>query len=255
MEIAGKTFVISGGGSGLGAATAERLVAGGANVVLLDLNAETGAAMADKLGDSAVFVAGDVSKEEDVQAAVDAALSSFGALHGGISCAGIGAGIKTVGRGGVHPLAAFTKVIDVNLVGTFNVMRLVSAAICAGSERDGSERGVIINTASVAAFDGQVGQVAYAASKGAIAAMTLPAARDLSREGIRVMTIAPGLFDTPLLAGLPDAAKDSLGKQVPFPARLGNPVEFAQLAQQIIENQMLNGEVIRLDGAIRMAPR
>ena len=229
MQVQGSTFLISGGASGLGAATAVRLARGGASVVLLDLNEEAGRATAAAIGDSARFVAGDVSDEVAVQAAVDTALSEFGSLQGGISCAGIGVGIKTVGREGAHPLAAFQRVINVNLIGTFNVIRLVAAAICA-TERTGAERGVIINTASVAAFDGQIGQAAYAASKGGIVGMTLPIARDLSREGIRVVTIAPGLFDTPLLAGLPEEAKASLGQQVPFPPRLGRPDEFAQLA-------------------------
>lgn len=255
MQVQGSTFVISGGGSGLGAATAGRLAAGGARVVIFDINEETGRATAEQIGKNARFVAGDVSNEAHVQAAVDTALAEFGGLQGGISCAGIGAGIKTVGRDGAHPLAAFQRVINVNLVGTFNVIRLVAAAICAHSQRDGTERGVLINTASVAAFDGQIGQAAYAASKGGIVGMTLPIARDLSREGIRVVTIAPGLFDTPLLAGLPEEARASLGQQVPFPPRLGRPDEYAQLAEQVIVNEMLNGEVIRLDGAIRMAPR
>ena len=259
MEIKGKSFLISGGGSGLGAATAHRIAANGGNVVILDLNEETGTKTTQAIQDAgagkAVFQAGNVVKEDDVAAGVALGVSEFGSLSGGISCAGIGTAIKTVGKEGAHPLDAFRRVIDVNLIGTFNVIRLVAEHICQNTERDGSERGVMINTASVAAFDGQVGQAAYSASKGAIVGMTLPIARDLAREGIRIVTIAPGLFDTPLLAGLPEKAKESLGQQVPFPPRLGQPKEYAQLAQQIIENEMLNGEVIRLDGAIRMAPR
>ncbi len=255
MQIPGKTFVISGGGSGLGAATARRIVRHGGNVVLFDLNPKTGEATATELGAQARFVAGDVANEADVQRAIDTAVRELGGIHGAVSCAGIGAAMKTVGKEGAHPLAAFRRVLEVNLIGTFNVIRLTAAAICASGEADGRERGVLINTASVAAYDGQIGQAAYSASKGGIVAMTLPIARDLAREGIRVVTIAPGLFDTPLLAGLPEPARESLGKQVPFPPRLGRPDEYAQLAQQIIENEMLNGEVIRLDGAIRMSPR
>ncbi len=255
MEIQGHTFLVSGGGSGLGAATARLIAREGGHVVIFDLNAQAGEAVTEELGDSARFVQGDVSQEKDVQSAVDAATDQFGGIHGAVSCAGIGAAIKTVGKEGAHPLGPFEKVIAVNLIGTFNVIRLTAEAICSQSPRDGKERGVLINTASVAAFDGQIGQAAYSASKGGIVGMTLPIARDLSREGIRVVTIAPGLFDTPLLAGLPEPARKSLGEQVPFPPRLGRPDEYASLAGEIIRNEMLNGEVIRLDGAIRMAPR
>lgn len=255
MNIHGSTFLITGGSSGLGAATARRLNAAGANVLIVDLNSEAGEALADELGASAKFVKTNVALEEDVQTAVSTALNSFGGLHGAINCAGIAIATKVIGRGGVHPLDAFSKVIQVNLIGTFNVIRLAAGAMAEAEPNEAGERGVIINTASVAAFDGQMGQAAYSASKGGIVGMTLPIARDLARYGIRVMTIAPGIFETPMLAGLPEKARISLGEQVPFPSRLGRPEEYAALAQHIIENQMLNGEVIRLDGAIRMAPR
>jgi len=256
MQIQNMTALITGGASGLGAATARRLAEHGANVVLADLNAEKGEALVTELGDNARFIETDVSKEEPVQAAVDLAKSTFGALHILVNCAGIGAALRTYHhKHGAHPLNVFNQVIQVNLIGTFNAIRLGAEAMSVNEPNAGGERGVIINTASVAAFDGQIGQAAYAASKGGIVGMTLPIARDLSRTGIRVVTIAPGLFDTPLLASLPEEARMSLGQQVPFPSRLGDPAEYAQLAQSIIENPMLNGEVIRLDGAIRMAPK
>jgi len=255
MELNGKTFLVTGGGSGLGAATAKTLVDGGASVVLLDVNAETGQATAKALGEKAVFVKTDVSNADDVQAAVDTALNTFGGLHGAINCAGIAIAEKVLGRKGVHNLGHFEKVLQVNLLGTFNVIRLVSAAIADAEPQEGGERGVFVVTASVAAFDGQIGQAAYSASKGGIVAMILPIARELARYGIRVMGIAPGIFDTPMLAGLPEPARISLGQQVPFPSRLGNPAEYGQLVKAIIENQMLNGEIIRLDGAIRMTAR
>ncbi|MBI3651924.1 MAG: SDR family NAD(P)-dependent oxidoreductase [Acidobacteria bacterium] len=255
MEINGKTFFISGGGSGLGAATARALVAGGAKVVIADISEENGNKMVAELGeDKAKFVKADVSDEASVQAAVDAAVA-FGELRGAINCAGIGTAEKTVGKNGAHRLATYQKVIQVNLIGTFNVLRLAAAAMAANEATAAGERGVIVNTASVAAFDGQIGQIAYSASKGGIVGMTLPAARDLASLGIRVMTIAPGIFDTPLLGSLPEPVRQSLGAQVPFPSRLGRPDEYAALAKHIIENEMLNGEVIRLDGAIRMTPR
>lgn len=255
MEINGKTFLVSGGGSGLGAATARLLAASGGNVVIADINSEAGEKTAAEIGAQARFVKTNVADETSVQAAVDSAVSGFGALHGAVSCAGIGGAIKTVGKDGPHPLDAFTRVINVNLIGTFNVIRLAAAQM-AGQEPDAhGTRGVLINTASVAAFDGQIGQAAYSASKGGIVGMTLPIARDLARTGIRVVTIAPGLFDTPLLAGLPEDVKKVLGQQVPFPPRLGDPAEYAALAKHIIENEMLNGEVIRLDGALRMPPK
>ncbi|MGB0387971.1 MAG: 3-hydroxyacyl-CoA dehydrogenase [Ardenticatenaceae bacterium] len=255
MNIQNKTFLISGGGSGLGAATARVLVEAGGNVILADINAEMGQRMAGELGEQAVFVRTDVTNEESVQEAVNAAVEGFGGLAGAINCAGIGVGEKVVSRRGPHNLSNFSKVIQVNLIGTFNVIRLAAEAIAQNEPDSGGERGVIVNTASVAAFDGQIGQAAYSASKGGVVGMTLPIARELARHGIRVMTIAPGIFDTPMLGRLPENVRQSLGQQVPFPSRLGTPSEFAALVKHIIENQMLNGEVIRLDGAIRMAPR
>lgn len=255
MDIQGKTFLISGGGSGLGAATARLLAASGGNVVIADINSETGETTTAEIGAQARFVKTNVADESNVQAAVDTAVSAFGALHGAISCAGIGVAIKTVGKDGAHSLEAFTKVINVNLIGTFNVLRLAAAQMAKQEPIFETTRGVCINTASIAAFDGQIGQAAYSASKGGIVGMTLPIARDLAQLGIRVVTIAPGLFDTPLLAGLPPQVKQALGAQVPFPSRLGDPTEYAALAKHIVENEMLNGEVIRLDGALRMPPR
>ena len=247
MQIEGSTFLITGGGSGLGTATASLLEESGANVVVADLKGE---------GGDSRFVQTDVTDEASVQGAVGTALERFGALHGAINCAGVASAEKTLGRQGPHSLESFTRVVQVNLIGTFNVVRLAAEAMAKNEPTDADgERGVIVNTASVAAFDGQVGQVAYAASKGGVVAMTLPVARDLAPLGIRVMAIAPGIFDTPMMAGLPEAARESLGKQVPFPPRLGRPEEYAALVRHIIENRMLNGEVIRLDGAIRMAPR
>jgi NAD(P)-dependent dehydrogenase (short-subunit alcohol dehydrogenase family) len=255
MELDQHVFLVTGGASGLGAACVRRFVGAGARVLVADVNDAAGAQLASELGDGARFVHTDVTQEDSVQTAVDRALESFGALHGAINCAGIGLAERTVGRNGPHPLASFARVIGVNLIGTFNVIRLAAAAIARGEPNATGERGVIVNTASVAAFDGQIGQAAYSASKGGIVGMTLPIARDLARDGIRVMTIAPGIFDTPLLGGLPEPARLSLGQQVPFPPRLGRPDEYAALAQHIVANEMLNGEVIRLDGAIRMAPR
>ncbi|MFL5804661.1 MAG: SDR family NAD(P)-dependent oxidoreductase [Roseiflexaceae bacterium] len=255
MEIHGRTFLVSGGGSGLGAATARMLAGAGANVLIADVNRAAGEALAAELGERARFAATDVTDEASVQAAVGAAVATFGGLHGAINCAGIATAERALGKNGPHPLGAFTKVIMVNLVGTFNVIRLAAAAMTQSEPAADGERGVIVNTASVAAFDGQIGQAAYSASKGGVVSMTLPIARELARFGIRVMTIAPGIFETPMLAGLPEAARQSLGQQVPFPPRLGQPAEYAALVKHIIENQMLNGEVIRLDGAIRMAPK
>ena len=255
MELANKGVLVSGGASGLGAACVRLLSQCGAKVVIADMNSETGNALAKELGDSTLFVQTNVVEEGSVQAAVQAAVNSFGGLHVVINCAGIGAAERVVGKNGPASLATFTKVIQVNLIGTFNVIRLAAVAMAENSPDEGGERGVIINTASVAAFDGQIGQAAYSASKGGIVSMTLPIARELARYGIRVMAIAPGIFDTPMLAGLPEPARLSLGQQVPFPPRLGRPDEYAALAKHIIENQMLNGEVIRLDGAIRMQPR
>ncbi len=248
MEVRGRTFLVAGGGSGLGAATAHALAREGANVVVADLKGEAE-------GESVRFVETDVTDEESVKGAIDAALRGFGGLHGAVNCAGIASAEKVLGREGPHSLESFSKVVEVNLVGTFNVVRLVAEAMVENEPTESGERGVMVNTGSVAAFDGQIGQVAYAASKGGVVAMTLPIARELARHGIRVMTIAPGIFDTPMLAGLPEAARASLGEQVLFPQRLGRSEEFAALVRHIIENQMLNGEVIRLDAAIRLAPR
>ncbi|HEU5015380.1 MAG TPA: 3-hydroxyacyl-CoA dehydrogenase [Roseiflexaceae bacterium] len=255
MQVQGSVFLISGGGSGLGAATARLLAENGARVVLADVNADTGNSVAAEIGDHARFVPTDVTDEAAVQHAVDTARDAFGGLHGVVNCAGIGTAARVIGRDGPHALALFTKTISINLIGTFNVIRLAAALMQHNQPGPSGERGVIVNTASVAAFDGQIGQAAYSASKGGIVGMTLPIAREFARYGIRVMTIAPGIFETPLLAGLPKEAQESLGKQVPFPARLGQPGEYAALVKHIVENQMLNGEVIRLDGAIRMAPR
>ncbi len=255
MQISGNTFLISGGGSGLGAACARLLASAGANVAIADVNRDAGDKLAAELGKQARFFPTDVTDETSVQNTVSATLEAFRGLHGSIQCAGIALAERVLGKNGPHPLASFAKVIQVNLVGTFNVIRLAAAAMAQNPPSAGGERGVIVNTASVAAFDGQIGQAAYSASKGGVVGMTLPIARELARHGIRVMTIAPGIFDTPLLAGLPEAARQSLGQQVPFPSRLGRPDEFAALVRHILENEMLNGEVIRLDGALRMAPK
>lgn len=255
MQIKDSVFIVTGGASGLGAGTARLLVERGGRVVLADLNKSDGAALAAELGDGARFVETNVADEASAEACVAAALSSFGAVHGLVSCAGIVIGEKTVGKEGPHALATFKRVIDINLVGTFNMIRLAADAMCRNAPNAAGERGVIVSTASVAAYEGQLGQVAYAASKGGIVAMTLPIARDLSRNGIRVMTIAPGIFETPMLLGMPPEVQEALGKMVPFPARLGKPAEYAALALHIFENTMLNGEVIRLDGAIRMQPK
>lgn len=255
MDIQNKTFLITGGGSGLGAATAAAIVSAGGNVVLADVNGTQGEAYAKQLGRKARFVKTDVTSEPDVKSAIAAAKSEFGGLSGAVNCAGVGAPAKVLGKDGPHPLDVFQRIININLIGTFNVIRLAAAAMAEQTPDAGGERGVIINTSSVASYEGQIGQAAYSASKGGINAMTLPIARELARSGIRVMTIAPGLFDTPMMAGLPEAARESLGQQVPFPSRLGHPEEYAALAKHIIENTMLNGSVIRLDGAIRMAPK
>lgn len=255
MDMNGKVALVTGGASGLGAATIRMIVAAGGRAVILDLNEKLGQVLASELGQSARFARADVTDPAQVEQAVKTATDSFGALHICVNCAGIGDPQKVIGKDGPANLDRFSKVIRVNLIGTFNVARLAAWAIARNEPGADGERGVIINTASVAAFDGQIGQASYSASKGGIVGMTLPLARDLSNLGIRVMTIAPGLFDTPLLAALPEDVKTSLGAMVPFPKRLGKPAEYAQLARQIIENPMLNGEVIRLDGAIRMAPR
>jgi NAD(P)-dependent dehydrogenase (short-subunit alcohol dehydrogenase family) len=258
VEVSGAVALITGGASGLGAATARRLHAAGASVVLMDLPGSKGEEFAAELGDRAVFAPADVTVEDQVQTAVDRA-AALGPLRILVNCAGVGTPGKVLGRDGVLPLEAFTKVVQINLIGTFNVIRLAAAAMATTepveTEVGGPERGVIINTASVAAFDGQIGQPAYAASKGGVAAMTLPLARELARSLIRVVTIAPGIFETPMMAGLPQQAQESLGHQVPHPSRLGRPAEYAELAAHIVANSMLNGETIRLDGAIRMAPK
>jgi NAD(P)-dependent dehydrogenase (short-subunit alcohol dehydrogenase family) len=255
MNLKGRTFLISGGSSGLGAACAARFKGAGANIVIGDVNGDAGRKLADELGDAVRFVFMDVTDEAAVQGAVKTAVDTFGGLSGAVNCAGIGPSERVLGKNGPHSLDNFSKVVRVNLIGTFNVLRLAAAAIAQEQPGPGDERGVLINTASVAAFDGQIGQAAYSASKGGIVSLTLPIARELARFGIRVVTIAPGIFDTPLLAGLPESARQSLGQQVPFPPRLGRPDEFAVLAQHIVENEMLNGAVIRLDGALRMAPK
>lgn len=255
MEIAGRTFLVTGGGSGLGAATVRGLAKAEAKVLVADLIEETGKKLAAELGDATRFVKTNVTDEKSAHAAIDSAVHELGGLHGVVNCAGAVIGEKVLGKNGPHELESFTNTLQVNLIGTFNVIRL-AAALMKWNEPVGSgERGVIVNTASVAAFEGQIGQAAYAASKGGVVSMTLPIARELARHGIRVMTIAPGIFDTPMMAGLPDEARESLGNQVPFPSRLGRPEEYAALVRHVIENEMLNGEVIRLDGAIRMVPR
>ena len=255
MEIKDSTFVVTGGASGLGAATVEMFVAQGGNVIIADLAREAGETFASKLGKQATFVECDVSKEAHAKAAVAAAVKQFGGLQGLVNCAGIAIGEKTVGRDGPHRLDSFARVININLIGTFNMIRIAADQMVKQEANAEGERGVIVNTASVAAFDGQIGQAAYSASKGGVVGMTLPIARDLSRNGIRVLTIAPGIFETAMLKGMPADIQASLGKQVPFPSRLGRPAEYAQLVQSICSNVMLNGEVIRLDGAIRMAPK
>jgi NAD(P)-dependent dehydrogenase (short-subunit alcohol dehydrogenase family) len=255
MQLAGSIFIVTGGASGLGEGTVRMLARGGANVVIADLQADKGEALARELGGCARFVRTDVTSETDGEAAVSAALREFGALQGLVSCAGIATGERTVGKDGPHALETFVRTVSVNLVGTFNMIRLSAAAMAQGRPNAGGERGVIVNTASVAAFDGQIGQAAYAASKAGVVGMTLPIARDLARDGIRVMTIAPGIFETPMVQAMPPEVQDSLGKMVPFPPRLGRPDEYAALVRHIVENEMLNGEVVRLDGAIRMAPR
>ncbi|MGZ6706136.1 MAG: SDR family NAD(P)-dependent oxidoreductase [Solirubrobacteraceae bacterium] len=253
MDISGAGALVAGGASGLGAATARALHEQGADVTIADVNAERGEALASELG--VRFVACDVREETQVQAAVDAAKEADGGLKISICCAGTGWAQKVAGSKGPHPLMPFETIIAINLIGTFNVLRLAATAMLENGPGEDGERGVCVNTASIAAYDGQIGQIAYSASKGGVVGMTLPAARDLSRSGIRVMTIAPGLFDTPLLAALPEEARVALGKTMPFPQRLGTPEEYAALACHIVSNRMLNGEVIRLAGALRMAPR
>jgi NAD(P)-dependent dehydrogenase (short-subunit alcohol dehydrogenase family) len=255
MELKDAVALITGGGSGLGEATAREFVAGGANVVILDLPNSKGPALADSFGAQGFFVAADVGSGEAIEKAIALAVDRFGQLHIAVNCAGIGKAQRTVSKDGPHSLELFTRVIQVNLIGTFNVIRLAAQQMSRNHPNSDSERGVIINTASIAAFDGQIGQAAYSASKGGVVGLTLPVARDLASMGIRVCTIAPGTFDTPMLATLPEPARRALGAQIPFPSRLGRPAEYAALARHIVENSMLNGETIRLDGALRMAPR
>ncbi|MBX6353958.1 MAG: 3-hydroxyacyl-CoA dehydrogenase [Thermoflavifilum sp.] len=253
MELKGAKFIITGGGSGLGAATARVFAEAGAKVAIFDVQEEKGRQVADEIG--GVFLRVDVTDAEGVLQAVDEAAEALGGLNGAVNCAGIGIAQKVLSKQGPHPLDAFTRVIQVNLIGTFNVIRCAAARIAQEEPNADGERGVMINTASVAAFEGQIGQAAYSASKGGVVGMTLPIARELAAHGIRVVTIAPGIFDTPLLGTLPESVRQSLGAQVPFPPRLGQPREYGLLAKHIVENPMLNGEVIRLDGAIRMQPR
>jgi len=255
MQIKDKVFIVTGGGSGLGAAVARQIVAEGGMVVIADVNVAAGEAVAAELGAQTLFVATDVTSDEQGQEAVNAALKTFGHLNGLVNCAGVAPGEKILGREGPHHLASFARAININLIGSFNMLRLATAAIAREEPGADGERGVIINTASVAAYDGQIGQAAYAASKAGIVGLTLPAARELARHGIRVVTIAPGIFETPMMAGMPQDVQDSLAKSVPFPSRLGRPAEYAALVKHICENTMLNGEVIRLDGALRMGAR
>ena len=255
MQFQQHTFLIAGGGSGLGAATARLFAQQGANVVLADLNADAAGAIAAEIGPQARFVQTDVTDEASVQAAVALCLSAFGGIHGAVNCAGIAPGERVVGKAGPHLLANFARTININLIGTFNVIRLVAHAMSTQDADASGERGVIINTSSVASFEGQIGQAGYAASKAGVNGMTLPIARELAKFGIRVVTIAPGIFDTPMLQGMSDEVRASLGAQVPFPPRLGTPEEYAALAKHIVENQLLNGTVIRLDGAIRMGAK
>ncbi len=255
MEVAGTGALVAGGASGLGEATARALAEAGATVTIADLNAEKGEALAAELGSGASFIAADVTDEAAVSAAVEQAASAPGGLRVSVCCAGIGWAERVAHKGGPHNLEFFSKVIAVNLIGTFNVLRFSAASMSENEPDEEGERGVCVNTASIAAYDGQIGQIAYAASKGGIVGMTLPAARDMASRGVRVVTIAPGLFDTPLLAALPEEAREALGAGIPFPSRLGRPAEYARLVTQIVANPMLNGETIRLDGALRMPPK
>jgi NAD(P)-dependent dehydrogenase (short-subunit alcohol dehydrogenase family) len=255
MQLESSTFIVTGGSSGLGAATVRRFHSCGARVVVADVDLERGQSLAAELGESVIFQRTDVSSEADAGATVQLACEKFGGVQGLVNCAGIGPAERVVGKTGPHRLESFVRVINVNLIGAFNMIRLAAAAMASGTPNASGERGVIVNTASVAVWDGQIGQAAYSASKGGIVAMTLPIARELARSGIRVCTIAPGIFRTPMLEGLPPDVREALGKSVPFPSRLGHPSEYAALAQHIVENEMLNGESIRLDGALRMAAR
>jgi NAD(P)-dependent dehydrogenase (short-subunit alcohol dehydrogenase family) len=255
MQIKDHVFLVTGGGSGLGAAVVRAMVAQGGKVIIADLNVDAGEQLVTELGKNVRYIATDVTREPDGQAVVQAAIDQFGALHGLINCAGIAPGERIIGKDGPHSLESFARAVSVNLIGTFNMTRLAGYIMAKNTPDPEGERGIIINTASIAAFDGQIGQAAYAASKAGVAGMTLPIARELARYGIRVMTIAPGIFETPMMAGFPQSVQDALGQNVPFPPRLGRPYEFAALVQHICENIMLNGEIVRLDGALRMAPR
>ena len=255
MELRDGTFIVTGGASGLGAATTRMIVGGGGRALVADLKENEGSALVSELGASALFARTDVTDEASGKAAVAQALARFGSVQGLVNCAGIVHQERVAGKEGPHSLAGFRRAIDINLIGTFNLIRLAADAMTKNAPNAGGERGVIVNTASVAAFDGQIGQAAYAASKAGVVGMTLPIARELARFGIRVMTIAPGIFETPMVSGFSQELQDALGRQVPFPSRLGKPEEFASLVREIVENPMLNGEVIRLDGAIRMAPK
>jgi NAD(P)-dependent dehydrogenase (short-subunit alcohol dehydrogenase family) len=255
MQLASSTFLVTGGASGLGAATVKSVVAGGGNAIIADLKDAEGNALAQELGKSARFVRTDVTDEASGKAAVQAAVDAFGGLQCLINCAGIVYGEKVVGKEGPHSLTGFARTVNINLIGTFNLIRLAVAAMTGNTPNADGERGVIVNTSSIAAFDGQIGQAAYSASKAGVAGMTLPMARELARNGIRVMTIAPGIFETPMVGQVPKEIAEALAKMVPFPPRLGRPEEFASLVLEIVRNVMLNGEVIRLDGAIRMAPK
>ncbi|MDB6180381.1 3-hydroxyacyl-CoA dehydrogenase [Paracoccus fistulariae] len=255
MQIEDRVFLITGGGSGLGHAVAQMVVQGGGKAVLLDVNDEAGQAAVAELGPAAIFQRTDVTSDEQGQAAIAAALDAFGRIDVLVNCAGVAPGEKILGRDGPHRLDSFARAVSINLIGTFNMLRLAAEAMQKNEPGASGERGVIVNTASIAAYDGQIGQAAYASSKGAVASLTLPAARELARHGIRVVTIAPGIFATPMMKGLPQEVQDSLGAAVPFPSRLGDPAEYAALVRHIAENQMLNGEVIRLDGALRMAAK
>jgi len=255
MKIKGSVFLVTGAGSGLGAAVASQVVADGGFVVCADINRGAGESVAADLGANVRFIPTDVTSEADGQAAVDLAIDSFGHLHGLINCAGVAPGEKILGRNGAHRLDSFAKTVGINLIGTFNMIRLAAAAIVKEEAGAEGERGVIVNTASIAAFDGQIGQAAYAASKAGVVGLTLPVARELARHGVRVVTVAPGIFETPMMAAMPQDVQDALGQSVPFPPRLGRPSEYADLVKHICENTMINGEVIRLDGALRLPPR
>jgi 3-hydroxyacyl-CoA dehydrogenase / 3-hydroxy-2-methylbutyryl-CoA dehydrogenase len=255
MKVAGTVALVTGGASGLGAATVRELLAAGGKAMIVDRPQSDGAAVAKELGANAAFAAADVTNESEVAAAVQQTVERFGTIHINVNCAGTGAAMKTTSKGGPMPLEIFSMVIQINLIGTFNVLRLCATQMVKNTPNEDGERGVIVNTASVAAFDGQIGQAAYSASKGGVVAMTLPIARDLASVGVRICTIAPGTFDTPMLALLPDPQRQALAAQIPFPSRLGKPPEFAALTRHIVENAMLNGETIRLDGALRMPPK